>query len=94
MFVGDKQELHLSFFPHLYPCPLLPVSVIPYIFWYKMVYSPVSVIRKEIIRSSWTQAAGSLLNTKRSRVSRIQAITDTDMGEEKRTGEVPTLQIF
>ena len=33
----------------------------------------------------------SLFYTKRSRVSRIRAITDTDTGEEKRTGEVPTL---
>ena len=36
-----------------------------------------------------TWAASTLFYTKRSRVSRIWAITDT--GDEKRTGEVPTL---
>ena len=48
------------------------------------------VIRKEKICSSRTQTASTLFYTKRSRVSRIRAITDTDTGEEKRTGEVPT----
>ena len=33
----------------------------------------------------------TLFYTKGSRVSRVRAITDTDTGEEKRTGEVPTL---
>ena len=56
------------------------------------MYSSVSVIRKEKIRSSRTRTAGTLFYTKRSRVSRIRAITDTDTGEEKRTGEVPTLR--
>ena len=37
---------------------------------------------------------GSLFYTKWSRVSQIQAITDTDTGEEKRTGEVPTIGYF
>ena len=32
----------------------------------------------------------SLFYTKRSRASRIRAIMDTDTGNEKRTGEVPT----
>ena len=50
----------------------------------------MSVSRKEKIRSSWTRTASTLFYTKRSRVSRIQAIKDTDTGEEKRTGEVPT----
>ena len=54
----------------------------------KTVYSSVSVIGKEKIRSSQTRAASTLFYTKISRVSRILAITDT--GEEKRTGEVPT----
>ena len=35
----------------------------------------------------------TLSYTKRSRVSRVRAITDTDTGEEKRTGEVPTIEI-
>ena len=51
--------------------------------------SSVSVIRKEKICSSRT--ASTLFYTKRSRVSRIRAITDMDTGEEKRTGEVPTI---
>ena len=34
----------------------------------------------------------ALFYTKRSRVSRVRAITDTDTGDEKRTGEVPTLE--
>ena len=50
------------------------------------------MIRKENIRSSRTRTASTLFYTKRSRVSRIRAITDTDTGEEKRTGVVPTLE--
>ena len=34
----------------------------------------------------------TLFYTKISRVSRVRAITDTSTGDEKRTGEVPTLQ--
>ena len=45
---------------------------------------------KEKIRSSRTWAASTLFYTKISRVSRIQAITDTGTSDEKRTGEVPT----
>ena len=45
---------------------------------------------KEKIRSSRTRTATTLFYTKISRVSWIRAITDT--GEEKRTGEVPTLR--
>ena len=48
---------------------------------------------KEKIRSSQTRTASTLFYTKRSRVSRIWAITDTDTGEEKRTGVVPTLNL-
>ena len=48
------------------------------------------VIRKEKIRSSWT--ASTLFYTKRSRVSQIQTITDTDTGEGQRTGVVPTYE--
>ena len=33
----------------------------------------------------------SLFYSKISRVSRVRAIMDTDTGDEKRTGEVPTL---
>ena len=55
-------------------------------------YSSVSVIRKEKICSSRTRAASTLFYTKRSRVSQIRAITDTDTGEERRTGEVPTYE--
>ena len=51
----------------------------------------MSVIGKEKIRSSRTQAAGTLFYTKRSRVSRIRVITDSGTDDEKRTGEVPTL---
>ena len=54
----------------------------------------MSVTGKEKIRSSRTRAAGTLFYTKRSRVSRIQAITDTGTDDEKRTGEVPTLRLF
>ena len=56
--------------------------------------SSVSVIRKEKIRSSRTRVTSTLSYTKRSRVSRVRAITDTDTGEEKRTGELPTLHEF
>ena len=52
------------------------------------------MIRKEKIRFSRTRTASTLFYTKRSRVSWIRAITDTDTGEEKRTGEVPTLYFF
>ena len=65
--------------------------MIPWIIWYETVSSPVSVSRKEKIRSSRTRTSRTLFYTKRSRVSWIRAITDTDTGEEKRTGEVPTL---
>ena len=33
-----------------------------------------------------------LFYTKRSRISLIQALSDMDTGDEKRTSEVPTLQ--
>ena len=52
----------------------------------------MSVSRKEKIRSSRTRTSSTLFYTKRSRVSGIRAITDT--GEEKRTGEVPTLHVY
>ena len=52
------------------------------------------MIRKEKICSSRKRTASTLFYTKRSRVSGIQAITDMDTGEEKRTGEVPTLGTF
>ena len=45
---------------------------------------------KEKICSSQARAASTLFYTKKSRVSRIWAITDTSTGDEKRTGEVPT----
>ena len=48
------------------------------------------MIRTEKICSSRT--VSTLFYAKRSRVSRIRAITDTDTGEEKRTGVVPTLE--
>ena len=51
----------------------------------------MSVIRKEKIRSSRTRRAGTLFYTKRSRVSRIRAITDMGTGDEKRTGVVPKI---
>ena len=51
----------------------------------------VIVSRKDKIRSSQTRTSRTLFYTKRSRVSWIRAITDTDTGEEKRTGEVPTI---
>ena len=41
--------------------------------------------------SSRTQTASTQFCTKRSSVSWIWAITDTDTGDEKRIGEVPTL---
>ena len=49
------------------------------------------MVRKEKNHSSWTGAASTLIYTTTSWVSRIRAITDTDTGDEKRTGEVPTL---
>ena len=51
----------------------------------------ISSLRKEKIRSTRTRRASILFYTKRSRVSRIRTITDTDTGEEQRTGVVPTL---
>ena len=36
----------------------------------------------------------SLFYSKISRVSRVRAITDTGTGDEKRIGEVPTLNRF
>ena len=53
----------------------------------------ISSLRKEKIRSSRTRTrrASTLFYTKRSGVSRIRTITDTDTGEEQRTGVVPTL---
>ena len=53
----------------------------------KIIYPPPRGV--DIIRSSWTRTASTLFYTKRSRVSRIRAITDRD--KEKRTGVVPTL---
>ena len=52
------------------------------------------MIGKEKVCSSWTRAAGTLFYTKRSRVSRIRVITDMATGDEKRTGEVPTLIVI
>ena len=50
----------------------------------------VSMMRKEKIHSSRAWAGSTLFYTKRSRVSLIWAIMETDKGDEKRAGEVPT----
>ena len=68
----------------------VPICPFSEMFGYKTAYSSVSMIRKEKICSSWLRAASTLFYTKRSRVSQIGAITDTDTADEKRTGEVPT----
>ena len=47
-----------------------------------LILSSVSVIEERINRSSQTRAAVTLVYAKRSRVSWIRAIMDTDMGDK------------
>ena len=90
-YLGDFVPKMNVLFHNIARKPLwLKPGIKPGIFWYKTVNSSVSMIRKEKIRSSRTRVASTLFYTKRSRVSRVRAVTDT--GEEKRTGVVPTLE--
>ena len=72
------------------PCLLLPLPMIPWIFWYKTVKMFLFAMKNLSFHSSLQTWMIALLPKNQLGISQVQAITDTDMGDDKRTRKVPS----